>query len=191
MAGFLAILSKLASFSPPYVYGLIAVYLGADRLLWSLAENEEKEERGRRVLVGMLFLFAASAVAWLVWSRLYPAFGRELDGFGWLIIDAFLVTFFLVGLETAIFGLMPLAFLKGKELWGWSRVLWAAIFVPVVFLFVNVQFAVREDADLKLWDMIQAIILFVIFAIISVGFWGYFHPTSQSIRRRLSRSVRR
>lgn len=187
LAGFLALLSRLADFSPPYVYGLIAVYLGADQLLKNLNEWEEKKERGRSTLIGMLCLFAASVIAWFVWIPLDRAFDREVDGFVWLIADAFLPTFFLLGLETAVFAMMPLTFLKGKEVWQWKPAVWAVVFLPISFVFLSVQFAVRETADLTLAGTIKAIALFVAFGIFSFVFWAYFHP---GVRRWFSVLVR-
>ncbi|MGH3800653.1 MAG: FGLLP motif-containing membrane protein, partial [Pseudonocardiaceae bacterium] len=188
VAGFLALLSRLAHFSPPYVYGLIAVYIGGAQALKNLNEVEEREEKGRRTVTGMLCLFAASVIAWFSWIPLDHAFDRGLQGFGWLIADAFLVTFFLLGLETAVFGMIPLTFLKGKEVWRWKRAIWVAIFLPIAYVFVNVQFVVREATDLTLTGKIMAVVLFFAFGLFSVAFWGYFHP---GVRRRFSRLVRR
>lgn len=187
VAGFLALLSRLAHFSPPYVYGLIAVYIGADRALKNLNKKEEKEERGCRTLIGMLCLFAVSAIAWFAWVPLNHALDQGLDGLGWLVLDAFLATLFLVGLEATVFGMMPLTFLKGEEVWRWKRAVWVAVFLPIVFFFVNVQLAVREAADLTLAEVIKAVVLFFVFGIFSLLFWGYFHPVFRRWFSRLSR----
>ncbi|MGH3915777.1 MAG: FGLLP motif-containing membrane protein, partial [Pseudonocardiaceae bacterium] len=176
VAGFLAVLSRLAEFSPPYVYGLIAIYIGAEQALLSLNEEEEGKERGRRTLVGMLCLFAASVIAWSVWSPVGHTFDQEAGGLGWLVADAFLPTFFLLGLETAVFAMMPLTFLKGKEVWRWKPALWVAAFLPVAFVFINVQLAAREEADLALTGTAKAVVLFCAFGLFSLAFWLYFHP---------------
>jgi hypothetical protein len=184
VAGFLAVLSRLADFSPPYVYGLIAVYIGADRVLKNLNSKEAEEERGRRTLIGMFCLFAASVVAWLVWTPLDRAFHHQgLEGFGWLVLDAFLATFFLLALEAVVFGMIPLTFLKGQEVWRWEPAMWIAVFLPVAFVYLNVQFVAGagEAVDLSMREillakMVKAAVLFVIFGILSFAFWAYFHP---------------
>jgi hypothetical protein len=184
LAGFLALLSRLAEFSPPYVYGLIAVYIGADRALKNFSEREEREEKGRRTLIGVLCLFATSVISWFVWVPLDHAFHQgPMEGFGWLVLDAFLATFFLLGLETAVFGMMPLTFLKGEEVWRWKPAVWVTVFLLIAFVFINVQFVAgaEEAVDLTVKEiildkMVKAAALFTVFGILSFAFWGYFQP---------------
>ena len=183
LAGFLALLSRLAEFSPPYVYGLIAIYIGTNRALKNLNEREKKEEKGRQTLIGILSLFAVSVISWFVWVPLDHALHQGLMGFWWLALDAFLATFFLLGLETAVFGMMPLAFLKGQEIWQWKPAVWIAVFLLIAFVFINVQLVtgVGEAVDLAMQEtilakMIKAAVLFAVFGILSFAFWGYFQP---------------
>lgn len=183
LAGFLALLSRLAEFSPPYIYGLIAVYIGTNRALKNLNEREEKEEKGRRTLIGVLCLFAVSVISWFAWVPLDHALHQGLAGLGWLVLDAFLATFFLLGLETAVFGIMPLTFLKGKEVWQWKPAVWVTVFLLIAFVFINVQFVagVGQAVDLTMKEailekMTKAAVLFTVFGIISFAFWGYFQP---------------
>lgn len=61
---------------------------------------------------------AISSIAWLVWNPLDRALGHGLEGLGWIIVDALLATLFLLGLETVVFGMIPLVFLKGKKCGG-------------------------------------------------------------------------
>jgi hypothetical protein len=184
VAGFLAVLSRLADFAPPYVYGLIAVYIGADRALKNLNKKEAEAERGFRALIGMLCLFAASVVAWLVWTRLDRAFHHQgLEGFGWVVFDAFLATFFLLALEAVVFGMIPLTFLKGQEVWRWKPVVCIATLASFAFIYLNVQFVAGagEAVDLSMEGIllkktIKAAVLFVVFGVLSFAFWAYFQP---------------
>jgi hypothetical protein len=174
VAVLLAALSRLGNFDPPYVYGLIAVYVGADRALKNMGARKEKAEVGRSTLIGVLCLFVASVISWLVWTLLDLDFNRGLEGFGWLLLDAFLATFFLTGLEATVFGMLPLTFLKGKEVWGWSKAVWAATSVPIAFMFVEIQFTVRHTKELTSIEVFKAGVLFVIFGVLSMAFWAYF-----------------
>jgi ABC-type Co2+ transport system permease subunit len=187
VAGLLAILSRLGRFDPPYVYGLIAVYIGADQALKNLSEREQNAEQGRSTLIGMLCLFAASVVAWLTWVPLNHAFYEGLEGFGWLTLDAFLVTFFVTGIEAAVFGMIPLTFLKGQEVWRWKRAVWVGLFLPIAIFFVNIELAVRKEKELTSAEITKAVILFVIFGILSMAFWAYFHPRVRKWRSRVQR----
>lgn len=184
VAGFLALLSILAKFDPPYIYGLFAVYVGAHPFLNKLDEEEKREAQGRHTLIGMLSVTAASVLAWFGWVLLNRTFVPGSMGFGWLIADSVLATTFLLGLEAVVFGMIPLAFLKGQEVWRWRRVAWAAVFLPVALFFVRVQLVVRKGESLGSAEVTKSIMLFVVFGIFSLLFWASFHPR---VRRRFAR----
>ncbi|MGH2542009.1 MAG: FGLLP motif-containing membrane protein, partial [Ardenticatenaceae bacterium] len=195
VAGFLALVSRLADFEPPYVYGLIAVYIGADL---ALNNRDADGDKGRGALIGMLSLFALSIIVWFIWIPVDRVVDGGQQGFGWLILDAVLATFFLLGLETAVFGMIPLTFLKGKDIFQWRPVIRAATFALIACIFINVYLAalVGESATLTLakiaedpGKIIKAVALFLAFGIFSVLFWGYFHPRFRPIRRWYSRLV--
>jgi hypothetical protein len=174
VAVLLAALSRLADFDPPYVYGLIVVYVGGNHALKNVSAQKEKAETGRGTLIGVLCLFVSSVISWLVWTRLDGAFHHGLQGFGWLLLDAFLATFFLAGLEAVVFGMLPLTFLKGKEVWGWSKAVWAGTFILIVFIFVEIEFTVKHAKELTPMEVFKAGALFVIFGVSSMAFWAYF-----------------
>jgi hypothetical protein len=195
VAGFLALVSRLADFKPPYVYGLIAVYIGADLALKS---RDSDGDKGRGTMIGMLFLFAVSIIAWFSWIPVDRVIDSGQRGFGWLVLDAVLATFFLLGLETVVFGMIPLTFLKGKDILQWRLVIWVAVFVPIVYVFINVHMVALMGENPALMrakiiehpeKIIKAIVLFLAFGIFSFLFWGYFHPRFRAVRRWYSRLV--
>lgn len=193
VAGFLALVSRLADFEPPYVYGLIAVYIGADL---ALNNRDADGDKGRGTLIGILFLFAVSIIAWFSWIPVDSVIDSGQRGFGWLVLDAVLATFFLLGLETAVFGMIPLTFLKGKDIFQWRPVIWIVVFVPIVYVFINVYIVALIGDSLMLakmvedpWQIIKSIMLFLAFGVFSVLFWGYFHPRFRPVRRWYSRLV--
>jgi hypothetical protein len=181
---FLAMASRLADFHPPYVYGLIAVYIGADL---ALNNRDPRGDKARGTLIGMLCIFALSVIAWFVWIPV----DRVIDGgqqeFGWLVLDAVLATFFILGLEAAVFGMIPLTFLKGKEIMQWRPAIWIGVFAPIAIVFINVQYVTRVAEVLTTAQIFKAIALFLAFGIFSVLFWVYFHPR---VRQLFSRLVR-
>lgn len=184
----LALASRFVPFEPPYVYGLIAVYLGTDRALRNLGDRERRQEEGRRTLAGILCLFGVSVIAWLAWTPLDRALDHQtLGGLGWLVLDALLATVFLLGLEAAIFGLIPMTFLKGKDLYQWRPRIWVMIFLFIGYVFVNIQYVVREATEVNSWGVFKAIVLFLAFGVSSVLFWAYFNP---GLRRLLRRFIR-
>ncbi|MCA1706474.1 MAG: hypothetical protein LC808_25700 [Actinobacteria bacterium] len=195
VAGFLALVSRLADFEPPYVYGLIAVYIGADLALNNRDAAGDKE---RGTLIGILFLFAVSIIAWFSWIPVDRVIDSGQRGFGWLVLDAMLATFFLLGLEAAVFGLIPLTFLKGKDIFQWRPAIWAATFALIAYFFINFYMAALVGENLTLTlakivedpgKIIKAVVLFLAFGIFSVLFWGYFHPRFRPVRRWWSRLV--
>jgi hypothetical protein len=184
VAGILAVLSRLGHFDPPYVYGLIAVYIGAERALRDVGDQERRKEEGLRTLIGMLCLFALSVIAWFAWVPVDHHIDGGQRGLGWLVLDSVLATVFLLGLESAVFGLIPLTFLKGKEVYRWRRAIWTAAFVLIAYVFINVSYVVREATPQTLADIVWAGALFIAFGLFSGLFWAYFNPRLRSLVRR-------
>lgn len=52
---------------------------------------------------------------------------------------------FLVGIETAFFESMPVAYTSGRRLFKGSKILWALFFIPVTFLFMHTLLNPQSD----------------------------------------------
>jgi uncharacterized membrane protein YjdF len=42
---------------------------------------------------------------------------------------------FLAALETAFFGMLPVAYSTGRGLFRWNKLIWVVLFIPITFVF--------------------------------------------------------
>jgi hypothetical protein len=94
-----------------------------------------------------------------------------------LILEAALGGIFLFGLESLLVDLIPMRFLDGSRIKAWSRVAWLCLFAFGLFVCVHVLLVpgsgyVGVSDNFKLKVVVAA--LYVIFGLISIGFWAYF-----------------
>lgn len=121
VAVFCVLVSRIANFEPGYIYGLFAGYaVIASRQL-------TQEQAGISVLLSASLLFVAGLIAYVVWQPLQASLKRPNPGFGLLVLDATLFWIFVLSIENVIFAMIPLKFLDGKELMGWSLAAWIIV----------------------------------------------------------------
>jgi len=89
-------------------------------------------------------------------------------------LEACLAAITIIGIETVVICLIPLRFVEGSKLEAWSRTAWALVFGLAAFGFVHIL--LRPDSGYVAATSARAtvIVLFVLFGLISVAFWGYF-----------------
>ena len=117
-------------------------------------------------------MLGVAVVCWFLWIPVVDAASEPHAGFVPLFLDTALATTWVVGIQTLVFGLMPLRFLDGAKVMAWSRVGWAAIYALGMFAFVHSM--VRPGAEVDGNTFRTAVALFVAFTVIAVVFWGYF-----------------
>lgn len=167
IAGVCAVASRVLDFQPGYVYGLIAGYAPIARVLGS-SPAERRWHEGRAVLVGALVTLAVSLLAWVLWSLVTVTPG---SGFGMLVLDSALGAMALTGIETVLFGLIPMALLDGLVLLVWSRRIWATVYIPTAVAYLVLLMHDRKPATADAF--FRAMLLFVCFGLFSMGFWAY------------------
>jgi hypothetical protein len=95
-----------------------------------------------------------------------------------LIIDAVLVTVFMLGLETVVFAMIPMTFLLGSHVFQWRRKIWVAVYLPVMLLFLFVLFTsgkVKQAGEVNTWtDVAEVLAPFIVFGVLSLVFWAHF-----------------
>jgi hypothetical protein len=103
------------------------------------------------------------------------AAARGEPAFATIIADGLLGAIVVAGIEGLVLGLIPLRFLPGETLVKWSRVAWVGLFLCGLFLYAHffVRPAVGDDAAPGP-SVVTAVGLFVVFAVVSIAFWGYF-----------------
>lgn len=60
-------------------------------------------------------------------------------------LDAVLAAIFLLGVQSVVFGLIPLRFLDGDKLRNWSQLAWVLVYGAGVFFFVHLLVLNRRD----------------------------------------------
>ena len=127
-------ISRLASFHPGYVYGIVAGYVLVQERKWVSHTD------GRSVAIGAISLFAVTVAAWVAWTPLDHTLDNSQKTASLLVLfpDAILAALFVMGLECLAFGLVPLRILDGGALSRWSPRVWLALWGVAMFGFVHV-----------------------------------------------------
>jgi hypothetical protein len=170
------LVSRLTSFEPGYLYGVVAGI--------GIARELRTDEQGRLSLLTSGALLGVAGVAFV--ARL-PVHDAVLDGGAWplVLLDTVLAALFAAGVEANVLGLLPLRFLAGETLFRWSRAVWAAVFGVNVFVFLHALSAAAGTASTGASARVAAM-LFGAFGTVSVAFWAYFRfrrrdPTPVSV----------
>lgn len=174
------LLSRLANFQPGYLYGLIVGFVVSRHLTHA--------EEGRYLAVATATALAGALAAWLLLvvvraaspaGPANPSFGDP--GFVAAIAESACVTVVVAGLETAVFGLLPIKFLPGEKVYAYHRVLWVVLLGLGTFAFCHVVLNPSSGylADTTRVSLVTTLGLLVFFGLGSVAFWAYFRHRSR------------
>jgi hypothetical protein len=168
MAIILVALSRLGHIQPGYVFGLTCALVYVD----PVAEPEE----GRSIMLAALTLLGISFAAWFAWIPVHDAASVAHPGVSSVFFDAVLATIWICGLQSIIFGLLPMRFLYGEKLAAWSWIRWFAVYGLTTFIFVHVlvhpssgRYGGSPHASL-----LSMLVPFFAFTAFAVAFWGWF-----------------
>jgi len=171
IAAVCVLLSRLAGFQPGYAYGLFGFFA----VRAALARHRAPRQ-ARSVLWGAVTLLGLGVVAWLVWVPVDHAAERPGAGADVLFLDSLLAATFVLAIQGAVFGLVPVEFMDGKKLWRWDRVRWATVWGVALFLFAHVLFG-RYLSEFDPVRVVAVVLPFLLFGLISVGLWLYLRLT--------------
>jgi hypothetical protein len=157
------VISRVASFQPGYLYGIVA----GIAFTASLTKEDEGKAAARAALAGLV----ASVVAWIVWIPIGNSASGADANIVVLTLDAFLAAMFVGGLQALVFGFVPVRYLPGAKVWAWSKPVWLLLFGVGSFGFLHVLLHPESDYDGSLETML---VLFLAFATASGAFWAYF-----------------
>lgn len=171
VAAICVVISRLTGFQPGYLYGLL---IGL-----AFAHELSAVEEGRSTAIAAAVMLVSAAVAWLALGAL-PAGDAS---FGTTALRTALAAITVAGLEGVVFGLLPFRFLPGEPLYGWNRVLWAALLGIGAFAFLHILINPASGylADTSRTPLLTVIGLLLGFSLVSVAFWAWFRfraPTS-------------
>ncbi|MEV6871422.1 FGLLP motif-containing membrane protein [Amycolatopsis sp. NPDC051128] len=162
-----AIVSRVLDFQPGYVYGLVAGYAPVARNLGANADDLRRYE-GHAVLAGVIATLGASVLAWSAWTTITVT---PTSSFGTQVLDSTLGAIALMGVETVLFGLMPVKLLDGLKLLAWRRRAWAAVYIPTTVAYLVLLMHDQKPATPA--ALIRAMTLFIAFGLGSMAFWSY------------------
>jgi hypothetical protein len=162
------LVSRLMHFQPGYLYGVLAIFV--------FHHDPDTKQQGKLAAVSALFVLILAAAAWI--SRV-PVTGftmRSGVGFWTLVLEAALAGTFVVGLESTIVGLLPMRFLDGSRIRGWSRSAWTVLFLLALaaFVLILIQPSTGYVGHTSLLGKVVAVALYVGFCLVSLSFWAYF-----------------
>jgi len=168
LAGVVA--SRIFGFHPGLLIGLV---MGLE-----LASDVRAEHRKRAVALRMGITAGIATGAWLLYSLL-TASGPEPRDFTALLTRETLVAATDEGLTGLVVALIPVTFMEGKRLFEGSKWLWAAIAVPVGFLFAMLVLPrafTEEGPETSFWVWITVL---VVFSALAVAVWLGFRLTAK------------
>jgi hypothetical protein len=158
------LVTRLTGFQPGLLFGLVAgyVHLGID-----------DRQEGRAIGMSAVVLLGFTLGAWWWFDGVAPRAAGADPSLPTLILDAILAVIVVAGIESLVFGLVPLRFLDGQKVLGWSRVVWAGLLAVGLFLFVHVLLAGGYGDLSDASSPAVAAIAFGGYALFSVAFWWY------------------
>jgi carboxypeptidase family protein len=162
------LVSRLAGYQPGYLYGIIAGFVFAHEL--------RRNEEGRISATASLVLLGGSIVAWIIWTPIGHMAAHANPNIVTLLLDSILAAMFIAGIQSLVFGLLPLRFLEGESIFEWRRLAWLAIYAITLFAFIHVLLhpGVAYDQSHSGHAFAVSIVLFAAFGALSIAFWAYF-----------------
>jgi hypothetical protein len=162
------VISRLVTFQPGLVYGFIAsAVIVAPVAL-------DRRDDATLVLVPTVGLLVVSILAWLLLGpvRIAAADGAWVPG----LAETILAMIVIGGLETLFVSMIPLRFMDGATVMGWSRLAWALTFGAVTFLWW--QLLLNQDhAYVQAMEQtnVQVVLgTLAVFMLTTGGLWSYF-----------------
>lgn len=178
------LISRLTGFQPGYLYGLVIGFVVSRHLTHA--------EEGRSLALATAAALAGSVVAWLLLTAVRAAApataaNPSLDDPGYVaaVIETACVTVVVAGLETAVFGLMPIRFLPGEKVFAYHRLAWLVLLGLGTFAFCHVILNPSSGylADTTRVSLLTTVALLAFFGLGSIAFWGYFRYRSRATRQ--------
>jgi hypothetical protein len=167
VAAVCVLISRLSSFEPGYLYGVIAGLAFEGTLA--------KHEQGHSVALSAIASLAVAVVAWLIWIPVGRAAAGAGAPFAVVLLADLLGSIFVGGLVGQVIGLLPLGFLPGGTLLNWNRSAWAATFGIAVFGLIEVELRPQStSAHPGGAPVVTAVVLFLFFGGITAGIRWYF-----------------
>jgi hypothetical protein len=170
------LVTRLSGFAPGVIYGFIASTIVVAPLAFP------KRHSAQLVLLPDIAMLTLGVLAWIA----LRALGEEANA-GEEVLPAILVTVLstvaVLGIEGAMFVMIPLRFMDGKKVMAWHRSVWVAMAGTATFLWW--QLLINGDGEyvdeLRRPSVLAALIILGIFIVVTFTTWAYFrwHPSEE------------
>ncbi|GIH08204.1 hypothetical protein Rhe02_62710 [Rhizocola hellebori] len=178
----LAAVSRLAAFVPGYTYGLIGTF---DPRNDPQARKPRENVEAAGILIGVAVTLALAGFAFWRLNDVHASASLPQADLVLKLEDAIYCSLFVLGVQTVVFGLLPLRGMDGGRLrrWQesaaprWSRWGWVGGYTVASFLFLHALILNREAAvGSPEWipTLARALGIFIAFAALSFAFRGWF-----------------
>jgi hypothetical protein len=177
LAALLVVFARLAHFLPGVVLGTVAEYEPKEKLSTRTAGIRVATTYGALIVLGL--------AAWFAWIPVTEAAEKEGASTLTLILDSMLAITFVSALESVAFGLIPMKFLDGNDLYSWHKGLWAGMWGAALFWFALVILhpALSTYEELSSTRALFLVLLFSSLMIVALTTWGYFRVRDARLAR--------
>ncbi|MDQ6724610.1 MAG: hypothetical protein M3066_00290 [Actinomycetota bacterium] len=161
-------LSRLLNFQPGYFYGALAGLAFFSAL--------SKEEQGKMTAANWLFSLVVSVAAFFLRAPVSAAAQGAHPSLWIVALEACLALIFLWGVEGLAVAMLPMRFLDGRKVMGWSKVAWAGLFFLGLFATIHVLLAPGSGYVGRTGGHVTVAVmtLYAVFGAVSIGCWAYF-----------------
>jgi hypothetical protein len=182
LAALLVLLARLAHFLPGVVLGTVAEY--------EPAKPPSRRTAGIRVAVTYGVLMVVGLAAWFAWIPVEHAASKPGASSLTLILDSALAIGFVCALESVAFGLIPMTFLDGNDLYKWNKPLWLTMWSAAILWFsvVVLNPALSTYHGLHGQRAIWFGVLFGGLMFAAVATWGFFRARDARLAREAERT---
>jgi hypothetical protein len=177
LAAFLVVMARLAHFLPGVVLGTVAEYEPAKKLSTRTAGIRVATTYGVLMLLGL--------AAWFAWIPVEHAASKEGASNLTLILDSALAITFVSSLESVAFGLIPMKFLDGNDLFTWRKGVWTAMWgaALVWFSVVILHPAMSTYGEFSGGRVVWFALLFSALMVLAVSTWAFFRLRDARLAR--------
>jgi hypothetical protein len=131
IAALCVLISRLTSFEPGYLYGVVVGI--------SFAESLEERHNAHLTVISTMSTLVVALIAWFLWIPVNHLSLTHVGNVPIGLLDDVLGSIFVGGMVGTVIGLMPLQFMPGATLLRWRKDVWLIVFFIAIFLLVEVE----------------------------------------------------
>ena len=165
----LVIVSRVFNFEPGFIFGLMTGIAFSDTV--------PQKEDGKGLAIASLIVLVVAFAAWFIWIPVKANVDSTHNpAFIMILLDTLLATVWVAGIQSVVFSLIPIRFMDGKLVAGWSRLGWLGIYVFALFVFVHTVLHPRPDqvGTQSSPSVVYLSVLLGVLTVFAVSMWTFF-----------------